>query len=89
MLKHNTVLQMEQSLRALSRGASPDDAVSAALSEAEDAISAIHSGQQSSVDLTPQNPYIRKLQHQLASDQALTSTSKGREPNRRVRIHAN
>ncbi len=89
VLKHNTVLQMEQSLRALSRGASPDDAVSAALSEAEDAISAIHSGQQSSVDLTPQNPYIRKLQHQLASDQALTSTSKGREPNRRVRIHAN
>lgn len=89
VLKHNTVLQMEQSLRALSRGASPNDAVSAALSEAEDAISAIHAGQQSSVDLTPQNPYIRKLQHQLASDQALTSTSKGREPNRRVRIHAN
>ena len=87
VLKHNTVLQMEQSLRALSRGASPNDAVSAALSEAEDAISAIHAGQQSSVDLTPQNPYIRKLQHQLASDQALGSTSKGREPNRRVRIH--
>ena len=88
VLKHNTVLQMEKSLRALSKGSSPNDTVTAALSEAEEAISQIHSGRQSAVDLTPQNPYIRKLQHQLASDQALESVSKGREPNRRVRIHA-
>ena len=88
VLKHNTVLQMEKSLRALAKGASPNDAVTAALSEAEDAISQIHSGHQSSIDLAPQGPYIRKLQHQLASDQALESVSRGREPNRRVRIHA-
>ncbi len=88
VLKHNTVLQMEKSLRALSKGSAPNDAVTAALSEAEEAISQIHAGHQSSVDLTPQNPYIRKLQHQLASDQALESVSRGREPNRRVRIHA-
>jgi len=81
------VLQMEKSLRALSKGSAPNDAVTAALSEAEEAISQIHSGRQSAVDLTPQNPYIRKLQHQLASDQALESVSKGREPYRRVRIH--
>ena len=88
VLKHNTVLQMEKSLRALSKGASPNDSVTAALSEAEEAISQIHSGRQSSIDLAPQGPYIRKLQHQLASDQALESVSRGREPNRRVRIHA-
>ncbi|MCY3570616.1 MAG: AAA family ATPase [Chloroflexi bacterium] len=88
VLKHNTVLQMEKSLRALSKGASPNDTVTAALSEAEEAISQIHSGRQSSIDLAPQGPYIRKLQHQLASDQALESVSRGREPNRRVRIHA-
>ncbi len=88
VLKHNTVLQMEKSLRALSKGASPNDTVTAALSETEDAISQIHSGQQSSIDLAPQNPYIRRLQHQLASDQSLESVSRGREPNRRVRIHA-
>ncbi len=88
VLKHNTVLQMEKSLRALAKGASPNDAVTAALSEAEDAISQIHSGHQSSIDLAPQGSYIRKLQHQLASDQALESVSRGREPNRRVRIHA-
>ena len=87
VLKHNTVLQMEKSLRALAKGSAPNDAVTAALSEAEEAISQIHSGRQSAVDLTPQNPYIRKLQHQLASDQALESVSKGREPYRRVRIH--
>ena len=88
VLKHNTVLQMEKSLRALSKGVSPNDTVTAALSEAEEAISQIHAGRQSAVDLAPQNPYIRKLQHQLASDQALGSVSKGREPYRRVRIHA-
>ena len=88
VLKHNTVLQMEKSLRALSKGSSPNDAVTAALAEAEEAISQIHSGRQSAVDLAPQNSYIRKLQHQLATDQALESVSKGREPNRRVRIHA-
>jgi stage III sporulation protein SpoIIIAA len=88
VLKHNTVLQMEKSLRALSRGGSANDTVTVALSEAEEAISQIHSGRQSAVDLAPQGPYIRKLQHQLASDQALESVSKGREPNRRVRIHA-
>ena len=88
VLKHNTVLQMEKSLRALSKGSSPNDSVTAALSEAEEAISQIHSGRQSSVDLAPQGPYVRKLQHQLATDQALESVSRGREPNRRVRIHA-
>ena len=88
VLKHNTVLQMEKSLRALSKGSSPNDAVTSALTEAEEAIAQIHSGRQSAVDLAPQNPYIRKLQHQLATDQALESVSKGREPNRRVRIHA-
>ncbi len=87
VLKHNTVLQMEKSLRALAKGSAPNDAVTAALSEAEEAIAQIHAGRQSAVDLTPQNPYIRKLQHQLASDQALASVSTGREPNRRVRIH--
>ena len=53
VLKHNTVLQMEKSLRALSKGSSPNDAVTAALAEAEEAISQIHSGRQSAVDLAP------------------------------------
>jgi predicted RNA-binding protein Jag len=38
------------------------------------------------VDLTPQNSYIRRLQHQLAERFQLGSRSAGREPYRHVRI---
>ncbi len=89
VLKHNTVMQMQQSLRALSQGATPGDDLTAALSEAEDAIASIHSGARDAVELAPRGAYIRKLQHELATRQALISNSLGAEPNRRVRIHAN
>jgi predicted RNA-binding protein Jag len=41
---------------------------------------------QDSVDLTPQNAYIRRLQHLLAQRYNLPSRSLGKEPYRRVRI---
>ena len=87
VLKHNTVMQMQQSLRALSQGAAPGDELTSALAEAEDAIQAIHSGVRDSAELAPRGAYIRKLQHEMAARQSLSSTSQGREPNRRVRIH--
>ena len=87
VLKHNTVMQMQQSLRALSQGAAPGDELTAALAEAEDAIQAIHSGVRDSAELAPRGAYIRKLQHEMAARQSLSSSSQGREPNRRVRIH--
>ena len=86
VLKHNTVVQMEQSLRALSQGHSEFDPVTSALAEAETAIEALNAGEQSAVELAPQNAYIRRLQHQLAERFDLFSTSKGRDPNRRVRV---
>ena len=56
-----------------------------ALQEAEDAItSAIDQGR--AVDLTPQNAYVRRLQHRLAERYNLSSRSRGKEPNRHVRI---
>ena len=88
VLKHNTVAQMQQSLRALSRGATSGDVLTSALSEAEEAISEIHAGAAQAIELAPQRAHIRRLQHELASRQALESSSRGREPNRRVRIHA-
>ncbi len=88
VLKHNTVMQMQQSLRALSQGAAPGDELTAALSEAEEAIASIHAGVRDAVELAPRGAYIRKLQHELAARQALGSSSRGREPNRRVRIQA-
>ena len=87
VLKHNTVMQMQQSLRALSQGAAPGDELTAALAEAEDAVQTIHSGVRDAVELAPRNPYIRKLQHELAARETLNSTSLGRDPHRRVRIH--
>jgi predicted RNA-binding protein Jag len=39
------------------------------------------------ISLTPQESYIRKLQHQLADRYNLGSRSKGREPHRHVEIY--
>ncbi len=86
VLKHNTVAQMEQSLLAMGNGRSEHDQVTSALAETEDAIAQIHAGDHRSVDLTPQNAYIRRLQHQLAERMDVFSNSKGRDPHRRVRL---
>ncbi len=86
VLKHNTVVQMEQSLRALSQGQSEFDPVTSALAEAETAIEALNAGAESAVELAPQNAYIRRLQHQLAERFDLFSTSMGHDPHRRVRV---
>ena len=42
--------------------------------------------QQRVVELLPQNPYLRRLQHEIASRHQLDSRSVGKEPRRRVRI---
>ena len=39
------------------------------------------------VELSPQNAYIRRLQHQRAEAANLTTRSRGREPFRRVRVY--
>jgi hypothetical protein len=61
------------------------DPLLAAISEAEDAIASVMGGS-SPVQLAPQSSRIRQLQHQLAERYAVSSRSRGREPNRRVEI---
>jgi predicted RNA-binding protein Jag len=39
------------------------------------------------VELSPQNAYIRRLQHQMAERANIVSRSRGREPYRRVRLY--
>jgi predicted RNA-binding protein Jag len=39
------------------------------------------------VELSPQNAYVRRLQHQLVERHELTARSSGKEPNRRLRIY--
>lgn len=54
--------------------------------EATDAIQRVVAEAQS-IELAPQNSYVRRLQHQLAERSSVQSCSVGSEPNRRVRIY--
>ncbi len=86
VLRSNTIAQMEQCLIGLrENGSGQGDPVTAAIREAEDAISEVMNGDRP-VELTPQNAYVRRLQHQMAQRYNLGSRSRGREPYRRVRI---
>src|ERR671933_789519 len=100
VLKNNTMAQMQSCLAGIYELDSSRTAVGAAastspspngtpmmeaLQEAEDAItSALDQG--NAVDLAPQNSYVRRLQHRLAERYNLASRSRGKEPNRHVRI---
>jgi stage III sporulation protein SpoIIIAA len=84
VIRSNTVSQMEQCLLSM-RSERGQDPVVSALQEAEEAIGEVMRGQQPA-DLSPQNAYIRRLQHLLAQRYNLTSRSQGQEPQRRVRI---
>ncbi|MBI4571464.1 MAG: AAA family ATPase [Chloroflexi bacterium] len=85
VLKANTVPQMEQCLLSLQDAGHSFDPITRALEEAETAALDVAQGA-APVDLTPQNSYIRRLQHELAQRYNVASRSMGREPNRRVRF---
>jgi stage III sporulation protein SpoIIIAA len=70
-----------------SNGGSGGRHVTDGLMEAEEAINQVINGQRSSVELTPRESYVRRLQHQLAERYNVGSESRGREPNRRVKIY--
>jgi hypothetical protein len=86
VLKTNTVVQMEQGLLSMQQYAGESGPhVTHAMQEAEDAITSMLNGaSDGEVELSPQNSYIRRLQHQMAQRYNLTSRSYGREPERRV-----
>jgi len=84
VLKSNTILQMEACLTSIF--ALELDPNEAALREMEEAIGLVRK-EAKPVELTPQNAYIRRLQHQAAERANLISRSRGREPYRRVRVY--
>src|SRR4029453_17834867 len=85
-VRHNTVTQMEQTLRLVfDRGERRSNDASA-IREAEVAIREVLE-QSQPIELTPQNNYLRRLQHQLAERYGLSTESKGVEPYRRVVIY--
>jgi stage III sporulation protein SpoIIIAA len=84
VVKSNTEAQIEGALINIFELQTADPAAYA-LQEAEEAVAEVLS-QNTSVELSPQSAYIRRLQHQLAEQYSLSSRSKGREPYRRVKI---
>ncbi|HUG49138.1 MAG TPA: R3H domain-containing nucleic acid-binding protein, partial [Candidatus Limnocylindria bacterium] len=84
VLKSNTLLQVEACLTSMF--ALEVDPRDAALREVEEAIGLVAQDQKP-VELSPQNAYIRRLQHQMAEQANLVSRSRGREPHRRVRLY--
>lgn len=101
VLRSNTVVQMVNLLRDLMREVRTEDmiegsfvaakqeerdSVTTALYETEEAINSVMEGAPP-IELRPQAPYIRRLQHQLADRYNLGSRSRGNEPNRRVEIY--
>lgn len=88
VLRNNTVAQIEQSLLQMRGPGAQDDPTTAALRETEDAIAAVAFDGRMSVELAPQNAYIRRLQHELANRHGVESTSRGREPFRHVTVIA-
>jgi stage III sporulation protein SpoIIIAA len=84
VLKSNTIPQMQASLTSIfSLEIDPREA---ALRETEEAIDMVLNSSDA-VELSPQNAYIRRLQHQMAERANLVSRSRGREPYRRVRLY--
>jgi hypothetical protein len=83
VLKTNTILQMENLLASLfDLEADPSEA---ALRETAEAIGLVQASG-NSMELDPQNAYIRRLQHQMAERNNVMSRSRGTEPNRRVEL---
>jgi stage III sporulation protein SpoIIIAA len=88
VLRANTVSQMESCLADIFGLDMADmDPLAIALRETELAINQVLSGQKT-VDLTPRNSYIRRMQHDMARQANLVSHSYGKDPRRHVRIFA-
>jgi len=86
VLRKNTETQLEQFLRNLSSSRSSQAGIQNALSDVTSAVDKVTEGA-FEVELEPQNAYIRRLQHILASQSNVNSKSKGRDPKRRVTLY--
>jgi hypothetical protein len=86
VLRANTVAQMEACLNDIFdlESRSPDP-LTQALREADEAIRQVQAGVPE-VELSPQNAYVRRRQHELAQTANLSSYSVGEGAERRVRV---
>jgi stage III sporulation protein SpoIIIAA len=86
IVRSNTYAQLVSALRDLfHKPANGESAEERALREAEEGVEYVLQTAEP-YELSPQNSYLRRLQHQLVEKYRLLSESVGEEPNRRVRI---
>ena len=89
VIKSNTYVQIESVLREIFKMPQEVSEEDVAISQAEEAIEEImndSTGGLNSLELAPQNSFLRRLQHQIVENYKMVSESIGQEPNRRVRI---
>jgi len=85
ILKSNSATQVRDALARIYGVDKKDDATVRALAEATAAIKAVKTTLRP-VEISPQNAYLRRLQHQLVSENELSARSTGKEPQRHLRI---
>ena len=87
ILKSNTSTSVMKFLKNYFRiNESEDEYEETSINETKNAIDEVMRTKKT-VDLSPQNSYIRRLQHQLVERHDLRSEAVGEEPQRRVRIY--
>jgi len=84
-IRGNSLQQLRHCLDSIYAGPRDDEVTDSALDEALQAIDEVKNGKKEVV-LSPQNSFIRRLQHMLAEKHDVASSSSGREPGRRVKI---
>jgi hypothetical protein len=85
VLRSNTVSQIKGALARVYGVEASLDPTETALEEALDGITRAQQTR-GDVELTPQNAYVRRLQHQLVEEHSMAARSTGDEPNRRLVI---
>ncbi len=87
VLRSSTAIQIDNFLTdVFGLTAEEVDPYSVAMRDVQDALDRLGNGART-VDLNPQPPHIRRMQHELIREAHLISHSYGREPYRRVRIY--
>ncbi len=89
VLRNNTTIQMESYLAEIFGLIRETDVLDTALVEAREAINQVVAGERDSVHLTPQEAYIRRMQHELVREANLFSRSSGKDPQRHVTVYTN
>ena len=90
VLRSNTTTQMEHCLADIYHlEPAEEEPFGMAIQETQEAIDKVLSGERGSVELSSQEAFVRRRQHEMARAANLASYSKGKEPHRRVRIRQN